>query len=129
MVTYLPSFPRGPIVPGGVTTADVALDAGSAAPAGSYCVDVATTGEFLPMPVRANRVTVSLAGAFPSLLVTRCAGPRDPDVIPQLPVRSLSVASLTRGRSIISLVVSRPLSAHGFTSATAPRSAAASSSR
>jgi hypothetical protein len=113
-VTYLPSFPRGPIVPGGVTTADVALDAGSAAPAGSHCVDVATTGEFLRLPVRAGRVSVSLAGAFPSLLVTRCAGPRDPDVIPQLPVRSLSVAGLTKGRAVISLVVSRPLSAHGF---------------
>lgn len=113
-VTYLPSFLPGPALPGGVTTADVALDAATPLPAGSHCVDAATTGAFLPFVVRAGRVGISLAGASPSLLVTRCAGPRDPDVIPELPVRSLSIAALKRGRTAISLATSRPLSAHGF---------------
>jgi hypothetical protein len=113
-VTYLPSFLPGPLPPGGVTTADVALDAGTSPPAGSRCVDAASTGGFLPFVVRAGHVVVSLAGATPSLFLTRCAGPRDLDVIPELPVRSLSVAALRRGRTTISLAASRPLSAHGF---------------
>jgi hypothetical protein len=113
-VTFLPSFLPGPGQPGGVTTADVALDAATPLPSGSHCVDAASTGAFLPFVVRAGRVGVSLVGATPSLLVTRCAGPRDPDVIPELPVRSLSVAALKRGRTAISLATSHPLSAHGF---------------
>ena len=113
-VTYLPAFLPGPVPPGGVTTADVALDAATPLPAGSHCADAASTGAFLPFVVRAGRVSVSLAGATPSLLVTRCAGPRDPDVIPELPVRSLSVGALKRGRTAISLATSRPLSVHGF---------------
>ena len=113
-VIFVPSFSAGPTVPGGVTTADVVLNAGPSAPPAAHCVDVATTGEFVSLPVRAGRVTVSLAGAGPPLLMTRCAGPRDPDVIPDLPVRSLSVTAVERGHTTISLAASRALSAHGF---------------
>ena len=113
-VTYLPAFLPGPVPPGGVTSADVALDAATPVPGGSHCADASSTGAFLPFVVRAGRVSVSLAGATPPLLVTRCAGPRDPDVIPELPVRSLSVGALKRGRIAISLATSRPLRVHGF---------------
>lgn len=114
-VIEVPSFLAGPGLPGGVTNADVAFGAAPSAPTASHCADVADTGQFVPLLVRADRVTVALARAVPGLLLTRCAGPRDGDVIPQLPRRSLSVAALRRGRTTISLVASRRLSAHGFT--------------
>lgn len=101
-------------LPGGVTTADVALDATPPVP-GSHCVDAAATGQVTEFPVRRGRVVVSLAGATPTLLQTRCAGPRDADVVPELPAPSLALAALRRGRTTVSLEASRALHAHGFT--------------
>ncbi|MGZ4193063.1 MAG: hypothetical protein ACXVRW_11470 [Solirubrobacteraceae bacterium] len=112
-VGFLPSI-EASLVPGGVTTADVALDAAPPVP-GTHCVDAAATGQVTEFPVRRGRVIVSLAGAAPALLQTRCAGPRDADVVPELPAPSLALAALRRGRTSVSLEASRALHAHGFT--------------
>lgn len=112
-VAFLPSLAASPL-PGGVTTANVALDATPPLP-GTHCVDAGSTGQSAPFPVRHGRVIISLASAEPSLLRTRCAGPRDADVVPELPAPSLAAAALMRGRAVISLATSRALTAHGFT--------------
>lgn len=109
-----PSFGPGPGSPGGVTTASVQMAGGSSPAPAAHCVDAVPGGAFTQFPVHRGRVTVLLARAEPPLLVTRCAGPRAPDVLPRLPAPTLSLAALERGRATVSLAASRTLGAHGL---------------
>lgn len=99
---------------GGVTTADVQLTGSGPSAPPVHCVDAAATGAATAFPAHAGLVMVSLRQVEPALLVTRCAGPRDPDVIPQLPAPVLSLAALERGRRTISFAVSSTLLSHGL---------------
>jgi hypothetical protein len=113
-VNLVPVLNAGPQTPSGVTSASVTLDGGQSRPA-SRCLDANQSGQVASLVVRHGRVTFSLARESPALLLTRCAGPRDADVLPRLPTPSVSVTALKHGRSTVSLVGSRPLASHGFT--------------
>jgi hypothetical protein len=111
-VTVVSLFPSG-LPPGdGVTSAHVILSGATSSP--THCVDVASPAQQLNFPVQHGRATVSLRNALPSLLATRCAGPRDADVIPLLPAPVVSVAALRHGRTTVPLSASHPFIAHGF---------------
>jgi hypothetical protein len=97
---------------GGQTTADVGETASPGV--SSSCLDAAVSGETLTLPVRGERVTFTLAGAVPALLGTRCAGPRDGDVVGLLPAPTLTLAAVRRGHATISLAAAGPFSAGGF---------------
>jgi hypothetical protein len=111
----LPEATLGAAPAGGVTTADVQLTGSGPSVAPVHCVDAAATGSVTAFPAHAGLVQVSLREAEPALLVTRCAGPRDPDVIPQLPAPVFSLAALERGRRTISFATSSTLLSHGLT--------------
>jgi hypothetical protein len=114
-VDLIPTLTGGPQLAGGVTSATVTLAAGSSSSgSASRCLDATGAGQGASLLVRHERVTFSLARESPTLLVTRCAGPRDADVVPHLPTPTLSLAALKRGRATISLTASHPLKAHGF---------------
>jgi hypothetical protein len=112
-VLLFPNLTGGPQVGGGVTSASVTLADGPSSGPASRCIDATDAGQGASLGVRHGHVTVSLARESP-LLVTRCAGPRDADVLSDLPTPTLPVAMLERGRRQISLAVSHPLKAHGF---------------
>ncbi len=113
-VDLIPSIANAPVLPGGTTSAHVVLAAGPSTPE-THCVDAATTAEATSFPVARGRVTISLGQATPLLFTTRCAGPRDADILPLLPARTLSLSGLERGRTTVSLAVSRAWSGHGLT--------------
>jgi hypothetical protein len=98
----------------GATTASVALAAGSSSGPASHCVDATSEGQGASLLVRHGRATFSLAGESSTLLLTRCAGPRDGDVVSHLPTPSIPVQMLERGNTTISLSASRPLESHGL---------------
>lgn len=112
-VNLFPDFSAGPQAPGGVTSASVALTSASSAPA-SHCLDANQAGGVVSVRVRRGHMTFSLAHGSPPLLSTRCAGPRDADVLPHLPAPTLPLTALKHGQTSISLAASRPLAAHGF---------------
>ena len=105
---------NGPQFAGGVTSASVTLAGGPSPGPASRCLDATGAGQGALFGVRHGRVSFSLARESPALLVTRCAGPRDADVLPHLPTPTLPVATLERGRTTISLAVAQALKAHGF---------------
>ncbi len=110
----LPTNILGAAPAGGVTTADVQLAGSGPSAAPVHCVDAAATGAVTAFPAHAGLVLISLREMEPALLVTRCAGPRDPEVIPQLPAPVLSLAALERGRRTISFAASSSLLSHGL---------------
>jgi hypothetical protein len=71
-------------------------------------------GPSFSLPVSAGRVTVGLRAAVTPLLGTRCAGPLDADVAAAMPVRTLRLRRLLRGRLSIDLTGSRRFAAHGL---------------
>jgi hypothetical protein len=111
----LPTTTLGPAPGGGVTTADVQLTGSGPSAPTVHCVDAAATGAAMVFLAHAGLVMVSLRQVEPALLVTRCAGPRDPDVIPQLPAPVLSLAALERGRRTVSFAAASTLLSHGLT--------------
>ncbi|HEX3979432.1 MAG TPA: hypothetical protein VHW96_24380 [Solirubrobacteraceae bacterium] len=113
-ILLFPTLSGGPQVDGGTTTASVAPAGTPASGPASRCVDATPAGQGALFAVRHGHVTVSLARESAGLLVTRCAGPRDADVLPYLPSPTVPVATLERGDTEISLAVSHPLDAHGF---------------
>lgn len=98
---------------GGVTTSNVQLSPLAPAVASS-CLDATATGESLALPVRDGRVAFTLAGASPSLVQTRCAGPLASDVTPALPAPTLPLASVLRGRRTVALPASGTFASGGF---------------
>jgi hypothetical protein len=113
-IDLVPTLTAGPQLAGGVTSASVTLARGSSSGSADRCLDAAGAGQGASLGVRHGRVTFSLARESPALLVTRCAGPRDADVLPHLPTPILPEATVQRGRVTISLAASHPLKAHGF---------------
>ncbi|MGO9961716.1 MAG: hypothetical protein ACLP50_38045 [Solirubrobacteraceae bacterium] len=97
---------------GGQTTADVSQTASPGV--SSSCLDATASGELLALPVRGERVTFTLAGAVPALLATRCAGPRDGDLVGLLRAPTLTLAAVGRGQTTISLAAAGPFSTGGF---------------
>jgi hypothetical protein len=96
---------------GGVATAKVELSA----PAGtSRCLDANATGDTLTLPIRRGRVAFALGDASPSLLTTRCAGPLESDIAPELPVPTLPLGSVLHGRTTVGLGASGSFASHGF---------------
>lgn len=114
VILLLPGLANGPQVAGGVTSASVTLAGGPSSAPASRCLDATGAGQGASFGVRRGRVTFSLAREAPALLVTRCAGPRDADVLPHLPTPTVPAATLEHGRTTISLAVSQALKAHGF---------------
>jgi len=112
-VNLFPNFTAGPQTQGGVTSASVTMAGGASAPA-SRCLDATQTGEVASLRVTHGRVRFSLARDSPSLLLTRCAGPRDADVLPHLPAPTIPLTALQRGQMTVSLAGSQPLASHGF---------------
>lgn len=112
-IELLPDFSSGPAALSGVTSASVTLAGNPSSAAASRCIDATGAGQGASFSVRHGRVTFSLADESP-LLLTRCAGPRDDDVLPHLPAPVVSMAALKRGHTTISLAASHPLQAHGF---------------
>jgi hypothetical protein len=98
---------------GGVTTSDVQFSPLAPAVASS-CLDASATGESLTLPVRDGHVAFTLAGASPSVLQTRCAGPLASDVIPELPVPTLPFAAVLRGRRTVALSAATTFASGGF---------------
>ena len=111
-VSLLTLIDNGVLPTSGTTSATVQSVAGSPSGPGT-CLDAAATGSSLQLPVRAGRVSFSLAGATPALLSDRCAGPRGPQILPQLPTPSLTLAALRAGGTV-DLSASRPFAAGGF---------------
>ena len=114
VILLLPALANGPQVAGGVTSASVTLAGGPSSAPASRCLDATGAGQGASFGVRRGRVTFSLAREAPALLVTRCAGPRDADVLPHLPTPTVPAATLEHGRTAISLAASHQLKAHGF---------------
>ncbi len=112
-VQLFPDFNARPQTPNGVTTASVTLAGGPSEPA-SRCLDAGQSGEAASFQLRGGRVTFSLSRESPSLLLTRCAGPRDADVLPQVPAPTIPLTTLERGHRTISLAASGLLHSHGF---------------
>jgi hypothetical protein len=98
---------------GGVTTASVQLSP-LAPSVASSCLDATATGQSLTLPVRDGRVAFTLAGASPSLLQTRCAGPLAGDVTPELPVPTLPLAAVLRGHTSVPISASTTFASGGF---------------
>lgn len=98
---------------GGVTNADVARASGTTPRATAHCLDAAETGDSIGVAVHGQRIAVDLAQAVPSVLQTRCAGPRG-EVLRSLPRPALTLNAIRRGGSVVSLAVSRPFSSAGF---------------
>ena len=113
-IDLIPTLTAGPQLAGGVTSASVALAGGSSSGSASRCLDAAGAGQGASLGVRHGAVTFSLARESPALLVTRCAGPRDADVLEHLPTPTLPLATVEHGRTAISLAASPQLKAHGF---------------
>jgi hypothetical protein len=114
---FSPGNPAGyPGAFGGVTTAMVQLSSPPLAqpPIVSSCLDAIDTSNALSLPLQRGRVAFTLAGASSSLLGTRCAGPLDGDVVPQLPAPTLPLGAVLRGRTAVALTASREFASHGF---------------
>ncbi|MGO9959478.1 MAG: hypothetical protein ACLP50_26475 [Solirubrobacteraceae bacterium] len=109
------SSPISPFSPGGTTTASVQTAGGPGAAAAS-CIDALATGTSFDLPVRGGDVTFALSRAEPSLLGTRCAGPRDRDIDPTLPAPTLTLSALRHSAvRAIGLEASIAFSSGGFT--------------
>lgn len=104
----------GPASEGGVTTADVRFAPNGSAGSASTCNDAAFTGADIDMPVHLRAASLTLAAAVPSLLGTRCAGPLQSDIASQLARRVVDVASLSHGRTGVSLASSSDFAVHGL---------------
>jgi hypothetical protein len=104
----------GPASEGGVTTADVRFAPNGSAGAASNCNDAAFTGADIDMPVHLRAASLTLAAAAPSLLGTRCAGPLQSDIASQLARRVVDVASLSHGRTGVSLASSSDFAVRGL---------------
>lgn len=104
----------GPASEGGVTTADVRFAPNGSAGSASTCNDAAFTGSDVEMPVHLRAASLTLAAAAPSLLGTRCAGPLQSDIASQLASRVVDVASLSHGRTGVSLASSSEFAVHGL---------------
>ncbi|MGZ4305438.1 MAG: hypothetical protein ACXVEW_07030 [Solirubrobacteraceae bacterium] len=104
----------GPSVQGGATTADVRFAPNGSAGSPSVCTDAAATGNDIEMPVNFRAASITLGAATPSLLGTRCAGPLQSDVANILPRRIVDVATLSNGRTGVSLVSSADFAVHGL---------------
>ena len=97
---------------GAVTTATVAL-AGAPAEA-SACADAVSNFNAFDVPAAHGLVALRLGHTSPGLLGTRCAGPRDSDIDPHLPVARLPLAALRAGRRTISFARSASFATAGF---------------
>jgi hypothetical protein len=104
----------GPASEGGVTTADVRFAPNGSAGSASTCNDAAFTGSDVEMPVHLRAASLTLAAAAPSLLGRRCAGPLQSDIASQLASRVVDVASLSHGRTGVSLASSSEFAVHGL---------------
>jgi hypothetical protein len=104
----------GPPVQGGVTTANVRFAPNGSAGFSSVCTDAAATGTDIEMPVNLRAASLTLGAAAPSLLGTRCAGPLQSDIANMLPRRVVDVATLSNGRTGVSLVSSADFAVHGL---------------
>jgi hypothetical protein len=113
-VTLIPSDPLGTGITGGMTTANVTLAGTGAASPAAHCVDATATDDGPTLSLHHGQITMSLANRAQPLLATRCAGPHDADVLSHIPVRTLTLAALERGRTPISLAAVGALRAHGL---------------
>ena len=104
----------GPLVQGGITTADVRSAPNGSAGASSTCTDAAATGAAIEMPVHLRAASLTLATATPSLLGTRCAGPLQSDIASVLARRVVDIATLSHGRVGVSLASSADFAVHGL---------------
>lgn len=104
----------GPLVQGGITTADVRSAPNGSAGASSMCTDAAATGAAIEMPVHLRAASLTLATATPSLLGTRCAGPLQSDIASVLARRVVDIATLSHGRVGVSLASSADFAVHGL---------------
>ena len=112
----IPSFDGTGTFSDGETTATAArAAAGPGAPV-TRCVDATNPEQGLQLGMHRGRVTVSMsaAGQKAGVLATRCAGPRDADVLPHLPAPTLALAALVRGHAKISLTAVHSFHTHGL---------------
>jgi hypothetical protein len=103
-----------PGISAGLATANVQLSESALAAPTSNCLDATATGNSFMLPVRHGRVAFTLVGASPSLLSTRCAGPLDSDVTPEIPAPTLPLSAVLRGRRAVSFAASHGFASHGF---------------
>jgi hypothetical protein len=103
-----------PGLPGGVATANVQLSSPPLSAPTSSCLDATATGNSFTLPVRHGRVTFTLAGASPSLLATRCAGPLDSDLLREIAAPTLPLGTVLRGRRAVALTAAGTFASHGF---------------
>ena len=103
-----------PGISAGLATANVQLSESALAAPTSNCLDATATGNSFMLPVRHGRVAFTLVGASPSLLSTRCAGPLDSDVMPEIPAPTLPLSAVLRGRRAVSFAASHGFASHGF---------------
>ena len=114
VTALLPSLLDEPPFFDGETTASVQRTGpGSNAPV-TRCADATGADQAVVVATHHGRANVGLSSAVPSLLATRCAGPRAVDVIPHIPVRNVALAALAHGRTRISLATAQVLHAHGL---------------
>ncbi|MDQ6803927.1 MAG: hypothetical protein M3065_02925 [Actinomycetota bacterium] len=103
---------------GGVTTAKVQLSSSPplAPTLVSTCLDATGAGSTLSLPVRHGLVAFTLAGTGEgsSLLGTRCAGPLDGDVIPEITAPTVPLGAVLRGRTAVDVAASHSFASHGF---------------
>jgi hypothetical protein len=98
----------------GVTTANVTLAGDAPGSTTARCGDAVNNNGSTEFAVQDGRVTVSLRRITPSLLATRCAGPRDADILPLLPEPNVALAALEHQGETISLAAAATLNAQGF---------------
>jgi hypothetical protein len=106
--------PAAPPLGGGITTADVRFQPSGSGGPGSTCTDAAATGGNIQLHVHLRAASLTLADAAPALLGTRCAGPVIGDVAHMLAIRLIDVASLSHGRTTVSLASSGAFAGHGL---------------
>ncbi len=110
-------FPQasGPGAPsGGITSAEVTRTSLPGQSMGTTCADATPTQDAFVLAAPGGEVQFGLAQASPSLLATRCAGPRDAVILPLLPSPRFSVTTVRRGRLTVALTGSRSFAADGF---------------
>jgi hypothetical protein len=86
----------------------------SSATDGTNCADETAGGSEFALSVTRAGLTVALGKPISGLIVTRCAGPLDADVMAALPAAAVGFAAASRGDLTVGLAASRPFASHGF---------------
>jgi hypothetical protein len=96
---------------GGTTTAQVTLTGSGTT---TRCSDAVDSTSGADLPIRHGRVVFTLDTPGSDLFGSRCAGPRDPDLLPLLPAPAVTLPALRRGHMTVSLAASRTFAARGL---------------